>query len=159
MAQSYAERIARGTARYLSEHPGATAEEAHRAARGHGATGEHGVTVTAAGPDIVITFHDPAKLPQALRAAERYGGRASVTVTGKNGKSATLFSNPGHLPGRTLDSIKSLTGGSKAKDAFFNGLQGTGGGGGGRGHGSDDDLGTAIPDGASGVDEYQLIVH
>ena len=160
MAQSYAERIARGMSTYLASHPDASESEARRFARGHGATGEHGVTVTALGNSdvIVVSFHDPKKLPQAIRAAERYGERASVTVVGKDGKSVTLYNNPGHMAGRTLESLKGM-GPAKTpwRVGFVDNLAASGGGG--HTKSSDASLAEAFPDGDEDVDEYQLIVH
>ena len=158
--ETYAQRIQRGMSSYLASHPDASDAEARRFARGHGATGEHGVTVTALGNSdvIVVSFHDPKKLPQAIRAAEKYGERASVTVVGKNGKSVTLFSNPGHMAGRSLETLKGM---GPAKTPWRVGLVDNlaASGGGGHDKTSDDDLAEAFPDGDDDVDEYQLIVH
>lgn len=145
--ETYAERIARGTAKYLSAHPDASPDEAKRFARGHGSTGEHGVTVTQVGQDVVVTFRDPSKLQQAMRAAEKYGERADVTIVGKNGKAVEAFQNKGHLAGRSLDSIKALAG----KDGLYEAVASGAGG-------DKYDLAEAIG-GAGNVAEYQVIVH
>lgn len=149
MAQTYAQRIERGMAKALAEFPGISDAEAKKIARGHGRTGEHGVTLTALpGGEVVVTFRDPAKLDQALRLAEKYGQRAGVTLVGKDGKAINMYENKGHMAGRTLDSLKSL---SESAGGFYEGVATAGG--------DHYDLGEAFPDGDDDVSEYQLIVY
>lgn len=144
--QSYAERIAAGMEKYLAANPGASDAEARRFARGHGNTGEHGVTITAVGQDIVISFRDANKLGQALRAAEKYGERAGVTIVGKNGQSVTAFENKGHKGGTGLNRIRDMGAGGD----LYGGVAESGG--------DHYDLDEAIG-GAANVAEYQLIVY
>lgn len=104
--QTYQQRIAAGMDKYFATHPGASREskadlaEAKRHARGHGSTGEHGVTVTPLGNNqYAVSFRDPSKAGQAMRAAAKLEGRVTVTAIGKDGKPVELFQNKGHSKG------------------------------------------------------------
>lgn len=144
--ETYAQRIERGMATYYAANPGATEQEARQFARGHGHTGEHGVTVTQVGQDVIVSFRDPHKLEQAMRAAEKYGERANVAITGKNGESVVAFENKGHVAGRTLESIKTLA--EESGDGLWGAVAASG-----------DHYELAGIGSAAGVSEYQLIVH
>lgn len=105
-SSSYQQRIAAGMDKYFSANPGASREnkadvaEARRFARGHGSTGEHGVTVRPLGNNqYAVTFRDPSKAEQAMRAAAKLEGRVTVTAIGKDGKPVELFQNKGHSKG------------------------------------------------------------
>ena len=105
-SSSYQQRIAAGMDKYFSANPGASREnkadvaEARRFARGHGSTGEHGVTVRPLGNNqYAVTFRDPSKAEQAMRAAAKLEGRVTVTAIGKDGQPVELFANKGHSKG------------------------------------------------------------
>lgn len=102
-SSSYARRIER----YMAAHPGLSAAEAKRAARGHAHTGEHGVTATALGNNrVAVTIHDEKYLERALRAVTQLEGRVSIAVTDKDGNTRVLFENKGHSGGVSVDYLK-----------------------------------------------------
>src|SRR5690348_4463501 len=92
MASGYEERIAR----YLAAHPGATRDEA----RGHGRTGEHGVTKIALGNgEVGVSFRDDQYTDRAMRAIEKAGAedntRVSVALVNKAGDTLNLWVGKG----------------------------------------------------------------
>lgn len=164
-SSAYEKRIQAGMARYLAAHPNASAAEAKRAARGHGSTGEHGVTVTALGNNkYAVTFRDPAKAGQALRAAERLEGRVTVTAIGKDGQPINLFENKGHSKGFSSgealqQAAKNAGGWARFMDAAMEKYEAVGGVSGDDDEGEyDEDDEAAEEELLAGIREYQLIV-
>lgn len=103
---SQAERIAR----YIARHPGATVKEA----RGHGRTGEHGLTKsTLGGGELIYSFRLDKIAGRALAEVEREAGegaRVEVAIRDKAGNSINLWSGKGYSLSGLQDHLRANNG-------------------------------------------------